>query len=91
MLTIATSLPEVSTVTAAMRLRCYEVAIGDIFGTNLFNAAMVFVIDLTASDAPVLGRVGAFTVVGALLDLVITTIFLVGVIERRDRTVLRVG
>jgi cation:H+ antiporter len=39
----------------------------------------------------VLSRVGAFSAFGALLGLVLTTIFMAGVIERRDRTVLRMG
>lgn len=33
----ATSLPEVSSITAAVRLRRYQLAIGDVFGTNIFN------------------------------------------------------
>ena len=66
-------------------------ALGDIFGTNLFNAALVFVIDALAPGPPVLSRVGAFSAFGALLGLVLTAIFMAGVIERRDRTVLRMG
>ena len=74
---------------AAVRLRRYEMALGDIFGTNLFNTALLFLIDALASGPPVLGRVGAFSAFGALLSLALTAIFMAGVIERRDRTVLR--
>ncbi|MGE0370679.1 MAG: sodium:calcium antiporter [Gammaproteobacteria bacterium] len=88
---VATSLPEISTMVAAVRLRRYEMALGDIFGTNLFNAALVFSIDILSPGGPVLDRVGAFSAFGALLGLVLTTIFMVGVVERRDRTVLRMG
>jgi cation:H+ antiporter len=90
-LALATSLPEISTMAGAVRLRRYEMALGDIFGTNLFNAALVFVIDVLAPGPPVLSRVGAFSAFGALLGLVLTTIFMAGVIEQRDRTVLRMG
>lgn len=90
-LAFATSLPEISTVFAAVRLRRYAMALGDIFGTNLFNAALIFVIDLLTPGEPVLGRVGAFSAFGALLGLVLTAIFMAGLIERRDRTVLRMG
>jgi cation:H+ antiporter len=90
-LAVATSLPEISTMAGAVRLRRYEMALGDIFGTNLFNAALVFVIDVLAPGPPVLSRVGAFSAFGALLGLVLTTIFMAGVIERRDRTVFRMG
>lgn len=88
---VATSLPEISTMVAAVRLRRYEMALGDIFGTNLFNAALIFLIDALAPGPPVLNRVGAFSAFGALLGLVLTAIFLAGVVERRDRTFLRMG
>lgn len=91
LLAVATSLPEISTVVAAVQMKRYEMALGDIFGTNLFNATLIFVIDLASSGPPVLARVGAFSVAGALLGLVLTGIFLAGIIERRDRTVLRMG
>jgi cation:H+ antiporter len=88
---VATSLPEISTMIGAVRLKRYEMALGDIFGTNLFNAALIFVTDTLAGGGPLLGRVGAFSAFGALLGLVLTAIFMAGVIERRDRTVLRMG
>jgi cation:H+ antiporter len=66
-------------------------ALGDIFGTNLFNAALIFVIDILAPGEPILGRVGAFSAFGALLGLVLTAILMAGVIERRDSAVLRMG
>ncbi len=91
LLAAATSLPEVSTVIGAVRLRRYEMALGDIFGTNLFNATLIFLTDLLAPGEPVLSRVGAFSAFGALLGLVVTAVFLAGLIERRDRTVLRMG
>jgi cation:H+ antiporter len=90
-LAAATSLPEISTVAAAVRLGRYEMALSDIFGTNLFNMVILFVADLLYAGPPVLAEVGAFAGVGALLALVLTAIFLVGLIERRDRTVARMG
>ncbi len=90
-LAAATSLPEVSTILGAMRLRRYAMALGDIFGTNLFNIALIFMIDAIATGTPVLGRVGGFAAVGALMGAIITAIFLAGLIERRDKTVLRMG
>ncbi|PWS35472.1 hypothetical protein DFH01_17845 [Falsiroseomonas bella] len=88
---VATSLPEISTMVGAVRLKRYEMALGDIFGTNLFNAALIFVTDALSGGDPVLGRVGAFSAFGALLGLVLTALFMAGLVERRDRTVLRMG
>jgi cation:H+ antiporter len=87
----ATSLPEVSTVTSAVRLRQYEMAISDAFGTNLFNLVLIFVIDAVYRGPPVLDEMGTFSLFAALLGIALTTIFLAGLIERKDRTFLRMG
>ena len=91
LLALATSLPEWSTVIAAVRLRRYEMAISDIFGTNLFNVTIIVVVDLLHSGNPVLLEAGPFAAFGALLAALLTLLFLVGLLERRDRTVLRMG
>lgn len=48
-------------------------------------------IDILAPGEPILSRVGAFSAFGALLGLVLTAVFMAGIVERRDRTVLRMG
>lgn len=88
---IATSLPEVSTVFAAMRRGLYTMAISDIFGTNILNVALIVGVDAIAPGPPVLDRVGEFSIIGALLGVAVTGIFLIGIIERRDRTIGRMG
>ena len=91
LLAASTSLPEVSTVLAAVRLRRYEMAVSDVFGTNLFNVTIIFAVDLLYDGPPVLAEVGTFAGFGALLAIVLTALYLAGMIERRDRTVLRMG
>ncbi|MDY6981769.1 MAG: sodium:calcium antiporter [Pseudomonadota bacterium] len=90
-LAFATSLPEWSTVIAATRLRRYEMAISDIFGTNLFNVTIIVLVDALHPGGPVMLEAGAFSAFGALLALALTSFFIVGMLERRDRTVLRLG
>ena len=87
----ATSLPEVSSVVAAVRLRRYQLAIGDIFGTNLFNVLLILFADLLYRGGPVLAQAGRFETVGAMLTVFMTGIFIVGLLERKDRTLLRMG
>ena len=88
---ISTSLPEVSTVLAAVRLRRYVMAVSNIFGTNLFDVALIFLIDAVYVGKPVLDQVGRFSTFAALLGIIVTTLFLVGLIERRNRTIARMG
>lgn len=87
----ATSLPELSSIVSALRLRRYEMAVGDLFGTNLFNIALLFLADLAYEGEAVLSIGGAFEAVAALLALLMTGVFVLGLLERRDRTVLRMG
>ncbi|MBB4016467.1 cation:H+ antiporter [Chelatococcus caeni] len=87
----ATSLPELSTALSSARQGLFTMAISDILGTNLINVAMVFLIDLVAPGEPVMTRAGAFSVFGVLLAVVVTALFLAGLAERRDRSLLRMG
>lgn len=87
----ATSLPELTAITAAVRGGHYELAVGDIFGANLFNVAMLFLIDLIAPGPPVLETAGRFEAVAAMLALLLTGLFVVGLLERADRSLLRMG
>lgn len=87
----ATSLPEVSSVVAAVRLRRYQMAIGDVFGTNIFNVLLIFLADIIYRGPPVLAEAGRFEVIGAILAVLMTGVFVVGLLERRDRTILRMG
>lgn len=88
---LGTSLPELSSIRSAIRLRRYELAIGDIFGTNLFNIQLLFLADLIYRDGPILLEAGAFETIGVSLGMLMTGIFVVGLLERRDRMAWRLG
>lgn len=91
LLALSTSLPELSTVISSVRLGQYEMAISDILGTNLFNVALIFLVDAVYTGEPVLNGVGKFSLVASLLGAVLTTIYLIGLVERRNRTIGRMG
>jgi cation:H+ antiporter len=87
----ASSLPELSTIIAAVRLRRAEMAIGDVLGTNIFNLAILLVADVFYGGGPILNEAGEFEIIGTLLSLILTAIYLLGLLERRDRTIGGVG
>ncbi|MGE0716644.1 MAG: sodium:calcium antiporter [Alphaproteobacteria bacterium] len=88
---VATSLPEMSTVVTATRSGLYTMAVSDIFGTNIFDTAFLFVIDAVAPGEAVLNTVDRFSTFAALIGITVTAILLVGLVERRNRTVLGMG
>jgi cation:H+ antiporter len=91
LMSAATSLPEASMVFASVRRGLYTMAISGILGTNPFNVALIFGVDMIAPGAPVLSDIGNFPAVGTLLGLAVTGFFLMGLIERADRTFWRMG
>lgn len=88
---IATSLPELSTIMTALRLRRYEMAFGQVLGTNFVNLALFVVADIAFRGGPVVNELGRFEAILALLGAVLTGVFLVGLLERRDPKIMRMG
>lgn len=86
-----TTLPELSTMIAAARLRQYEMTFADAFGTNLFSLALLFLVDLLYPGAPVFSEVGLFALFATLLGIALTAAYMVGLVLRSRRNVLRMG
>jgi cation:H+ antiporter len=91
LLAASTSLPELSTTIAAVRIRNYSLAIGNIFGSNSLMVALIFVADVFFRDGLIINSVDRSAMVSAAFGIVMTGIFVVGMIERRNRAVWRMG
>lgn len=87
---ISTSLPEVSTCLSAVRLRRHSMAISNIFGSNAFMLALLFPGDIVF-DGILLRDVDPSTLFLLPLGVLVTCTYLWGLLERKDRTVARVG
>jgi cation:H+ antiporter len=69
-LAFSTSLPELSTAVAAVRIGAIELAVGSLLGSNAFNMAIILLVDLFYLEGPVLADVSslqAFVGLGAIL------------------------
>ena len=91
LLATATSLPEVSTTISAVRIGAYSMAISNIFGSNLLMVAMVLPADLVYRGAPILGKIDKGTAFAIISGILVTAIYLAGLIIRSRRTFLRMG
>ncbi|ANC50600.1 hypothetical protein CP97_14911 (plasmid) [Aurantiacibacter atlanticus] len=91
LLAFATSLPELSTAIAAVRLRRAELAIGDILGGNMFDVTLILLIDVMAAGPLVLHQVERSAMGSALLGILLTVLVLIGLLERRDKARFRMG
>ncbi len=80
-LAFSTSLPELATAVAAVRIGAFDLAVGSLLGSNAFNMAIVFIVDLFYVDGPILSDVNiaqAFVGVSAIL---LMSIVLAGIIH----------
>jgi cation:H+ antiporter len=87
----ATSLPELSTATTAARQGNHEMAVSNILGTNCLEVGLFFIGDLFYRQGSIFGVMNRSAFVGAILGLLVTSIFLIGLLERRNRTVFGMG
>jgi cation:H+ antiporter len=88
---LATSTPELATIVTALRLKRPEMAFGQVLGTNFVNLSLLPLADFFYEGEPVINELGRFEVVSALLGASLVGVFLVGLLEHRDRTVLKMG
>jgi cation:H+ antiporter len=89
-LAAATSLPEISTGIAAVRLGDYQLAVSDIFGGNAFLPVLFLVAGLLSGSA-VLPQAQATDIYLTALGIVLTVVYLWGLVTRPHRQVWRMG
>ena len=68
---LSTSLPELVTSLAAVRMRAYDLAVGNLFGSNAFNMAVFVFLDATQGSGPFFAVVSQVHVISALTAIVL--------------------
>ena len=91
LLALATSLPELSTTVAAARRGRLTVAVSNVFGSNAFDVALLFVADLLYRQGSIVAHVEGPVIFLAMVASVMTCLYIWGLLERGNRTVLGVG
>jgi cation:H+ antiporter len=79
---LSTSLPEVVVSIAALRIGAIDMAVGNIFGSNLFNVGILALDDLFYTPGPLLASVELSHIVAVLGAMVMTAIAVVGLTYR---------
>ena len=82
---IATSLPELVTSLTAVRIGAFDLAVGNLFGSNAFNMAALFVADVTYSKSPLLAGVKSTHAVTAFLVILLMSIAAMGIVYRAEK------
>jgi cation:H+ antiporter len=81
---LSTSLPEVVTTLAAVRRGAFDLAIGNIFGSNVFNMVILAVVDLFQAG-PLFTELSPAHAVTAAWVILITAVAVLGLVYRAEK------
>lgn len=85
----STSLPELVATATAVRMGAFDLAVANIFGSNAFNMALLFPLDL-AAGSPILAAVSQTHAITCVWTILVTGIVVMGQlyhVENRRRIV----
>lgn len=88
LLAIVTSLPELVTTGTAVRFGAYDLAVGNLFGSNVFNMFALGLTDIFYVQGRFLGVIDPAFALAGLLGLLLTGLGLIGNLARIDRRLL---
>jgi len=71
-LAFVTSLPELVASFTALRIRAFDLAVGNLFGSNCFNLASLFIFDVADGKGPLLAHVEKTHVLTAFIVIILT-------------------
>ena len=66
-------------------------AFANIFGTNIFDAGLIFIADLFYMKGAILNEVGDFSIFAGVLSMALTAVYLLGLSIRNQKSFLRMG
>jgi cation:H+ antiporter len=89
-LAAATALPEVSTGLTSVKMADYQLAVSDIFGGNAFLPVLFLLASLISGKA-VLPQAQSTDIYLAGLGVLLTTVYIYGLIFRPQKQILRMG
>jgi cation:H+ antiporter len=82
---ISTSLPEVVVSLAAVKLDAVDLAIGNLFGSNIFNIFILALDDIFFVKGPLLSYVNSDHIISALSAMSMISIAIIGLIFRPEK------
>ncbi len=82
---VSTSLPEVVVSLSAVRIDAIDLAIGNLFGSNIFNILILAIDDILFIKGPLLSFVNQNHIISALSAIVMTIIAIIGLTYRAEK------
>lgn len=86
-----TSLPELVASIAAIRIGAYDMAVGNVFGSNIFNMLIILVTDMAYYKGSIFTTINIDHTITAMAGIVLSCIAVIGLFYRSKRTLFSVG
>jgi cation:H+ antiporter len=83
---LCTSLPELVASITAVRMGAFDLAVGNVFGSNAFNMVLLFPLDLVHAG-PVLAAVSPNHAITALATVVVTSVAIMGQLYQVEKRI----
>lgn len=90
-LAITTSLPELVISISAVRIGSLDMAMGNLLGSNVFNIAILAMIDLFYTAGPLYAEISATHLLSILSSIIMTAVVAVGLVVRPQKKKWRLG
>jgi cation:H+ antiporter len=90
-LAITTSLPELVVSVSALRMGSLDMAMGNLLGSNVFNVAILSVLDLFYTEGALYAEISATHSLSILAAIIMTAVVAVGLVTRPERKTWRLG
>ncbi|SIQ69140.1 sodium:calcium antiporter [Halanaerobium kushneri] len=91
MVAAATSLPELVATISAVKIGAYNMAVGNVFGSNIFNMTVIFFADIFYRQGVLLQDAKIVHILTATVGIVMATIILIGLFYRSRRSFMWMG
>lgn len=91
LLALTTSLPELSTSIAAVKVKAYTMAISNVFGSNLIMTFLLFPNDFAFTKGPIINEIDTAATFALCAGIFMTAIYCLGLLVRSKRKILGMG
>jgi len=90
-LAIVTSLPELMATIGAVRMGLFDMAIGNIFGSNMLNIVLIPISDVLFRTGSMYAYLSSTHILTAIVGILLTMIVIIGIIYRSKKSFLKLG
>jgi cation:H+ antiporter len=89
LLAVTTSLPELIASIASVRIGAYDMAVGNLFGSNVANMSVLLFADLAYTEGPILAAVSQTQIVSGLGAILLMAIAVAAIVGESEKTRFR--